>query len=97
MVIVPIHFYLQHLKINCLFLSNACKISRVFFNWGIVPSFKIMFYMWRQISPLYDSIGEIIPSNILQAREGFNLLTFVCFLKTKNSIKSLLFQVSVYI
>ena len=97
MVIVPIHFYLQHLNVNCLFLSNACKISRVFFNWGIVPSFKIMFNMWRQISPLYDSIEEIIPSNILQAREGFNLLTFVCFLKTKNSIKSLLFQVSVYI
>ena len=74
MVIVPIHFYLQHLNVNCLFLSNACKISRVFFNWGIVPSFKIMFYIYTQISLLYDNIGEIIVSNILQAREGFNLL-----------------------
>ena len=26
---VPIHFYLQHLKLYCLFLGNACKISRI--------------------------------------------------------------------
>ena len=29
---VLIHFYLQHLKLYCLFLGNACKISSGFFQ-----------------------------------------------------------------
>ena len=39
---VPIHFYLQHLKLYCLFLGNACKISSGFFQLGYCPSGRII-------------------------------------------------------
>ena len=89
MAIVLIHFYLQHLKLYCLFLGNACKMSSGFFQLGYCPNeaLKSCFTYTPQISLLYDNIGEIIASNILQAWEGFNLLKFVCFLKLKRILE----------
>ena len=40
MKIVLIHFYLQHLKLDCLFLGNACKISSGFFQLGNFPKIR---------------------------------------------------------
>ena len=40
-----------------------------------------------QISLLYVRIGEIIVSNILQARAAFSLLRFVCRLKLRGHVK----------
>ena len=96
MATVLIHFYLQHLKLYCLFLGNACKISSRFFQLGYCTSqaLKSCFTYTPQISLLYDNIGEIIVSNILQAREGFNLLKFVCCLKLKRAWRAFSFKCS---
>ena len=40
MEIVLIHFYLQHLKLDCLFLGNACKISGGVFQLGYCPKIQ---------------------------------------------------------
>ena len=62
MRIVLIHYYLQHLKLYCLLI-------------GVLSHpLKLCFTYTPQISLFYDNIEEIITSNILQAREGFNLL-----------------------
>ena len=63
-------------------------------NMGRV-TLKSCFTYTPQISLLYDIIGEIIASNILQAREGFNLLKFVCFLNQKEHEKPSLSSVRV--
>ena len=51
----------------------------VFLIGVLSQALKSCFTYTPQLSLLYDNIGEIIVTNILQAREGFNLLKFVCF------------------
>ena len=95
MGIVLIHFSLQHLKLHCLFLGNLAKFQVVFFSIGLLSqALKSCFTNTPQISLLYDDIGEIIASNILQAREGFNLLKSVCFLKLKRAWRAFSFKCS---
>ena len=51
MGIVLIHFYLQHLKLYCLFLGNTCKISSGFFLTGVLSqALKSCFAYTPQIS-----------------------------------------------
>ena len=66
------------------------------FSIGVLSqALKSCFTYTPQISLLYDNqIGEIIASNILQAREGFNLLKFVCFLKLKRAWRAFSFKCS---
>ena len=63
-------YRLQHWR--CAF--SICKPSQVIKS-GLAYT--------PQISLLYVRIGEIIVSNILQARAAFSLLRFVCRLKLK--------------
>ena len=95
MGIVLIHFDLQHLKLCCLFLGNACKISSGFFAIGVLSHvLQSCFTCTPQISLSYDNNGEIIASNILQAIEGFNLLKFECFRKLNKVWWALSFKYS---
>ena len=79
MGIVLIHFDSQHLRLYCLFLGNACKISSGFFAIHLSHALQSCFTCTPQIWLSHDNSGEIIASNILQARGGLNLLKFLCF------------------
>ena len=59
---------------RCVF--SICELSQVLKS-GLA-------YM-RQISLLYVRIGEVIVSDILQARDVFSLLRFVCRLELKRA------------
>ena len=116
MKIVLIHFYLQHLKLDCLFLGNACKISSGFFqlrNFPKVQNYvlhrhpKFRYHMIILGKSLLQIFCQPRPQgffwgkspgdedNILQAREGFNLLKFVCFRKLNKAWRACLLNILV--
>ena len=57
-------------------LGEFAKFQRFFFSIGVSSqAVKSCFTYTPRISLLYDNIGEIIVSNILQSREGFSFST----------------------